>query len=52
MMDFALGERQQAVADLAAEVLTGRPLVTSRTLAVSSHTAVEEEPAAASPLIV
>ena len=33
-------------------VLTGRPLVASRTLAVSSHTAVEEEPAAASPLIV
>jgi hypothetical protein len=31
--------------------LTGRPLVTSYTLAVWSHTAVEELPAAASPLI-
>src|SRR6185312_14679902 len=31
-------------------VLTGRLLVTSRTLAVSSHIAVEEEPAAGVPL--
>ena len=33
-------------------VLTGRSLVRSRTLAVWFHTAVEELPAAASPLIV
>ena len=33
-------------------VLTGRLCVTSRTLVVSFHTAVEEVQAAASPLIV